>query len=105
MPAMSSPARSTSPPGSRLSTGPTILDVRSVRSTWAGLRTFAPDRVPVVGFDPGAPGFFWCAGQGGTGIQTSPAIASLVAALIGGEAPAPPLDSIASELSPQRFLQ
>ncbi len=83
----------------------TILDVRSVRSTWAGLRTFAPDRVPVVGFDPGAPGFFWCAGQGGTGIQTSPAIASLVAALIGGEAPAPPLDSIASELSPQRFLQ
>ena len=83
----------------------TILDVRSVRSTWAGLRTFAPDRVPVVGFDSGAPGFFWCAGQGGTGIQTSPAIASLVADLVSGETPAPPLDSIASELSPQRFLQ
>ena len=83
----------------------TVLDVRSVRSTWAGLRTFAPDRVPVVGFDPGEPGFFWCAGQGGTGIQTSPAIASLVADLISGETPAPPLDSIASELSPQRFLK
>ena len=83
----------------------TILDVRSVRSTWAGLRTFAPDRVPVVGFDPGEPGLFWCAGQGGTGIQTSPAIASLVADLIGGETPAPPLDSIASELTPQRFLK
>ncbi len=81
----------------------TILDVRSVRSTWAGLRTFAPDRVPVVGFDPGAEGFFWCAGQGGTGIQTSPAIASLVADLIGGDAPAAPLGGIVAELSPERF--
>ena len=83
----------------------TILDVRSVRSTWAGLRTFAPDRVPVVGFDPGAEGFFWCAGQGGTGIQTSPAIASLVADLIGGDAPASPLGDIVAELSPERFLR
>ena len=49
----------------------TTLDVRSVRATWAGLRTFSPDRVPVIGFDPDAAGFFWCAGQGGTGIQTS----------------------------------
>ena len=55
----------------------TVLDVRSVRSTWAGLRTFAPDRLPVVGFDPDAAGFFWCAGQGGTGIQTSPAISEI----------------------------
>ena len=83
----------------------TTLDVRSIRSTWAGLRTFAGDRVPVVGFDPGAEGFFWCAGQGGTGIQTSPAMAALTADLISGETPAPPLDSIAPEVSPQRFVQ
>ena len=83
----------------------TTLDVRSIRSTWAGLRTFAPDRVPVVGFDPAADGFFWCAGQGGTGIQTSPAMAALTAALISGEIPASPLDGIAPELSPQRFVQ
>ena len=83
----------------------TVLDVRSIRSTWAGLRTFAPDRVPVVGFDPGAEGFFWCAGQGGTGIQTSPAMAALTADLISGETPAPPLGDIAPELSPQRFVQ
>ncbi len=83
----------------------TTLDVRSIRSTWAGLRTFAGDRVPVVGFDPGAEGFFWCAGQGGTGIQTSPAMAALTADLISGESPAPPLDGIAPELSPQRFVQ
>ncbi len=82
----------------------TILDVRSIRSTWAGLRTFAPDRAPVVGFDPGAEGFFWCAGQGGTGIQTSPAMATLTADLISGETPAPPLDGIAPELSPQRLV-
>ena len=65
----------------------TVLDVRSIRSTWAGLRTFAPDRVPVVGFDPDVSGFFWCAGQGGTGIQTAPAIASLTADLVSGVAP------------------
>ena len=82
----------------------TTLDVRSIRSTWAGLRTFAPDRVPVVGFDPGAEGFFWCAGQGGTGIQTSPAMASLTADLISGEPPAPPLDGITPQLDPQRFV-
>ena len=81
----------------------TILDVRSIRSTWAGLRTFAPDRVPVVGFDPAADGFFWCAGQGGTGIQTSPAMAALTADLISGEAPAGALGDIATELSPKRF--
>jgi len=83
----------------------TTLDIRSIRSTWAGLRTFAGDRVPVVGFDPEADGFFWCAGQGGTGIQTSPAMASLTADLIGGDTPAPPLGGIAPELSPQRFVQ
>lgn len=83
----------------------TTLEVRSIRSTWAGLRTFAGDRVPVVGFDPGADGFFWCAGQGGTGIQTSPAMGVLTADLISGETPAPPLAGIAPEISPQRFVR
>ncbi|MEO1061895.1 MAG: FAD-binding oxidoreductase [Actinomycetota bacterium] len=60
----------------------TTLDVRHVRSSWAGLRTFVADRQPVIGFDPGAPGFFWLAGQGGTGIQTAPASGRLAASLI-----------------------
>ena len=81
----------------------TLLDVRAVRSIWAGLRTFAPDRAPVVGFDGAADGFFWCAGQGGTGIQTSVAIASLTADLISGEVPAGPLGGLAAELGPERF--
>ena len=81
----------------------TILDVRSIRSTWAGLRTFAGDRVPVVGFDPEADGFFWCAGQGGTGIQTSPAIASLTADLISGETSVELRGDVTVELSPARF--
>ena len=81
----------------------TVLDVRSVRSTWAGLRTFAPDRLPVVGFDPGAAGFFWCAGQGGTGIQTSPAIAALTADLISGATPSGLPAGLAAELNPERF--
>ena len=55
--------------------------------SWAGLRTFAPDRVPVYGWDAAVPGFFWCAGQGGIGIQTAPAAGDLAAALLLGEQP------------------
>lgn len=51
---------------------------------WAGLRSFAPDRLPVYGFDPAEPRFFWCAGQGGFGIQTAPAAARLAADLLLG---------------------
>jgi len=60
----------------------TTLSIRSVQNTWAGLRTFSPDRVPVVGFDSATPGFFWLAGQGGYGIKTSPALGELAASLI-----------------------
>lgn len=49
---------------------------------WAGLRSFAPDRVPVIGRDSLVPQFFWFAGQGGFGIQTAPAAARLAASLI-----------------------
>jgi D-arginine dehydrogenase len=49
---------------------------------WAGLRSFAPDRLPVIGRDPANPQFFWAAGQGGFGIQTAPAISELAAALV-----------------------
>ena len=55
-----------------------------VAAKWAGLRNFSPDRLPVYGADPLAPGFFWCAGQGGWGIQTSPAASDLAAAAILG---------------------
>ncbi len=60
------------------------VPVTRVERTWAGLRTFAPDRTPVVGFDPAAEGFFWLAGQGGYGIQTAPALSRLAAALLSG---------------------
>lgn len=63
----------------------TTLSIRSVRTAWAGLRTFAPDRLPVVGYDPTVPGFFWLAGQGGYGIQMAPALAMAAAALVRGE--------------------
>lgn len=63
----------------------TTLDVQHVRSRWAGLRTFAADRSPVVGFDDTQPGFFWFAGQGGYGIQLAPALARTGAALVRGE--------------------
>lgn len=59
-------------------------DVERVEHRWAGLRTFAPDRLPVYGFDSAESRFFWFAGQGGFGIQTAPAAAALAAALITG---------------------
>jgi D-arginine dehydrogenase len=63
----------------------TIVPRGRPAATWAGLRTFVGDRLPVVGFDPQAPRFFWYAAQGGYGIQTSPALSTLGAKLITGE--------------------
>lgn len=78
------------------------VPVTRLLHSWAGLRTFAPDRTPVVGFDSQAKGFFWLAGQGGYGIQTAPALSRLVMNLITktksglGEA-------VVTALSPARF--
>ncbi|MFN3230557.1 MAG: NAD(P)/FAD-dependent oxidoreductase [Alphaproteobacteria bacterium] len=60
----------------------TTIPAPRIESSWAGLRSFAHDRTPVVGFDPGAPGFFWFAGQGGYGIKTSPAMGRMAESLI-----------------------
>lgn len=61
--------------------------IARIEHRWAGLRSFAPDRLPVYGFDPNEPGFFWFAGQGGFGIQTAPAAADLACALLLGQGP------------------
>lgn len=66
---------------------------------WAGLRSFASDRLPVYGFDRQAPGFFWCAGQGGFGIQTAPAAAKMAAAMLLNTAP----DPIVAAIDPQAY--
>lgn len=67
----------------------TALGLRSVRASWAGLRSFASDRRPVVGEWQAHPGFWFVAGQGGFGIETAPALAALAAAVItGGTQPA-----------------
>lgn len=84
------------------------IEVARVHRSWAGLRTFAPDRNPVIGYERAVPGFFWCAGQGGCGIQTSPALAQLAAALA-WQRPIP--DTIAAEgvtalaVDPQRLRE
>ncbi len=68
----------------------TTLMIRRPSHTWAGLRSFVPDGDLVAGFDPLAEGFFWCAAQGGYGIQTAPAMGALCASWIRGEpTPAP----------------
>jgi D-arginine dehydrogenase len=85
-----------------------VIDLPGLRPQhrWAGLRTFAADETPVVGFDATVEGFFWLAGQGGYGIQTAPALARLAAALIEG-CPVPAdladLGVSADALSAERF--
>jgi D-arginine dehydrogenase len=74
--------------------------VERVERSWAGLRSFAPDRIPAYGFDPEVPGFFWCVGQGGFGIQTSPAAAHMAAALLLDEPP----DPMVAAIDPTPFL-
>lgn len=64
-------------------------EVDAVERKWAGLRSFAPDRLPVYGPDSANPAFFWFAGQGGFGIQTAPAAAKLAASLLLGNEPDP----------------
>ncbi|TVU60650.1 FAD-binding oxidoreductase [Paenarthrobacter nitroguajacolicus] len=75
----------------------TTMGIRSVDRAWTGLRTEAADGIPVVGFDAEAPGFFWLAGQGGYGFQTSSAIAELAASLILGHVTADSPESRTAE--------
>lgn len=82
----------------------TTLKIDRIRKRWAGLRSFAPDRSPVIGFDSAVPDFFWLAGQGGYGIQTAPGAAKLAAALLRGETMPEELSGISpSQLAPARF--
>ncbi|QKD02913.1 NAD(P)/FAD-dependent oxidoreductase [Mesorhizobium loti] len=85
----------------------TSMRIGRPSTPWAGLRTFAPDRTPVAGFDPRLPGFFWLGGQGGYGFQVSLTLARLSAALMRGE-PQPgdvtALGVTAAALAPDRFL-
>ncbi|PJI85287.1 glycine/D-amino acid oxidase-like deaminating enzyme [Yoonia maricola] len=76
--------------------------VTRLLSSWAGLRTFSPDRTLVLGPDPRDPSFIWCAGQGGYGMQSAPGASQLLADLVSGARSELPEDTIAA-LSPQRF--
>jgi D-arginine dehydrogenase len=80
----------------------TTLDIRSVESTWAGLRTFTSDKSPAMGCNTNEPHFFWLCGQGGYGIQMAPKLASLAADVI-NNAVKPEDAALAKQLSPQRF--
>ena len=85
----------------------TTMQVRRIRSKWAGLRSFAGDRSPVVGYDPLQPGFFWLAALGGYGIQTAPALSALAANLVlerSVSVDIAPFEICRDELSPTRFL-
>lgn len=78
--------------------------VDAVEHRWAGQRSFAPDRLPLVGFAADASDFFWFAGQGGFGIQTAPAAARLAASILLGLTPDALLRHVDANLyNPARF--
>jgi D-arginine dehydrogenase len=79
----------------------TTLTIRRITHSWAGLRSFAPDELPVIGHAAGAPGFVWCAGQGGYGFQTAPALSRIAASAVLG-LPFPE-DCAAAGLAPEQF--
>ena len=79
----------------------TTLKVRRIAFRWAGLRTFASDREPVVGGAEEASSFYWFAGQGGYGIQTAPAMGQMLASLVSGDGL--PQGLRASGLLPERL--
>ena len=84
----------------------TTLSVRRVAHSWAGLRTSAPDDLPVVGRDPRVPGFCWLAGLGGYGVQLSPAVGRLLASVVlDRDVPADLPAGAAKALSPGRFVR
>jgi D-arginine dehydrogenase len=76
--------------------------VTRISASWAGLRTFAPDRCLVLGPEPGREDFVWVAGQGGYGFQTAPAASRLVADLVAGRQPELDADVVAA-LRPDRL--
>jgi len=78
------------------------IPVSRIEHSWAGLRTFAPDRSLAFGWEESAPGFFWCVGQGGYGIQTAPAAGKLVADMITGRDPGEAA-IVAAAINPMRF--
>ncbi len=82
----------------------TTLDIRRVTHSWAGLRTYAPDFEPIIGFDPRVEGFFWSAGQGGFGIQTAPAWARKIKAVLDQDPEQDPIPKSSLDLSPARLL-
>ena len=80
------------------------IDIHHIRKSWAGLRTFAPDKTPVLGYDQRQPGFFWLVGQGGYGIQTAPAMAKLTRTLIDNGDQDIVAPKIVKAMSPDRFM-
>ncbi|MQA07756.1 MAG: FAD-dependent oxidoreductase [Pseudonocardiaceae bacterium] len=80
----------------------TVLGLRTVHRSWAGLRTFSPDGAPVVGWWPEYPGFAFFAGQGGYGIQMAPALAAFGAAVFTGASPPADIELSWTDLAPDR---
>jgi D-arginine dehydrogenase len=83
----------------------TIFQIRRLTHRWAGLRSFVADSSLVIGEAKDAPGFYWLAGQGGYGIQTSRAAGAALAGLaMEGKLPGWLIDAglSAEDLAPDR---
>lgn len=82
----------------------TLIEVRRISHSWAGLRSFVADEAPVVGFDKEVPNFLWLAGQGGYGIMMAPALAVFAAKLVLGKDINDGIGRFAANISPARIV-
>lgn len=78
------------------------LTEAGISRAWAGMRTFAPDELFVIGADPRLEGLYWVAGLGGHGITCAPVVGALAADWITEGRSS---HFAASKLAPDRLLR
>lgn len=78
---------------------PALAGKRVIRS-YAGLRPWSPDHLPLIGPVESVPGFYVATGHEGAGICLAPITGQLIAAWITGDSELPPF---ASAVRPDRF--
>jgi len=79
---------------------PALADIHVIR-TYAGLRPYSPDLVPIIGEADSVKGFYIATGHEGAGITMGPITGKLISEIITGKAPTVPLEP----LSLRRFSQ
>lgn len=83
---------------------PALEGVQLIRS-FAGLRPWTPDNMPLIGASRTAPGYLVATGHEGEGIGLAPITADIIAGLVAGEELSPLLAETLARTDPHRFSE